>query len=279
MAVASGYGEPGRCAFADRRFHRLDLRWREVKKVPNLKLMLEKHRLDAEGEARQLSPLSGAPREWHGLVRQAPPGTVIHAARVFPDQHLLVEATVVWPERRDAALESAILASVGLDCSPDRRLWQAMGISLELSPQFDLRSSDSTIGRVKWEFAADRKSDPQLTVERLAMPEHWLKGAALLDWLVDQLPPRQEVIEQGLVTMGNHRAHRLISRGKTSALASLRGLQRLRLDLAWQCPIEDRIYHLTACQVSRERHLDLPGEAHVTCCRPVPEVTGRRAAQ
>ncbi len=279
IALASGYGEPGRCAFADRSYHRLDIRWRKVKRPPNLELTLEKHRLDAKGETRELKPLPSAPAGWHGYVRKAPPGTIVHAIKLLRDQRMLVEATVVWPKRRDIGMESAILASVDVDASGDRRLWRAMGISLELSSKFDLRKSESKVGRVKWEFATDEKSGPQLSVERLAMPDYWLKGAPLRDWLDDDLAAQKEIIDRRLVTVGNHRGCSVTSLSKIGAVASLRGLHRLRLDLAWQCPVESRIYRISASQVSAERQMDMPGEPKVECCRHVGEVKRRRAAQ
>ena len=60
LSTASALGEPGRCAFSDRLYQRLDVRWKSLKYVPNLDLMLKKHRRKESGhDDVKLSDLNG----------------------------------------------------------------------------------------------------------------------------------------------------------------------------------------------------------------------------
>jgi len=273
LAVASGVDEPGRTAFADRYLHRLDVRWRPLKYVPNLDKMLERHRRKADKDQKlKLSDLTGGPPEWRGVVRQTPGGTVVHAGRFFREARLLVEAAVVWPKKRNRVLENAVLASIrpqGQE-KAKRRDWQAMGLSLTAPEGFELRTSAAKVGKVRWEFDTGRRNGPQLTVERIALPEYWLT-APLREWLGEQLGGEWKQVRQDPASFGPHRGERLLSRVKLGPLDSLRGRRRLRVDAAWQCPVEGRVYHVSYVKTCRAEELSLPAGFAVRCCRAVPQ--------
>ena len=61
LSLASGAGEPGRIGFADRRYTRLEVAWREVDFVPNLELMMDKYRQRKTRRADEVKfePLGG----------------------------------------------------------------------------------------------------------------------------------------------------------------------------------------------------------------------------
>ena len=273
IALAAGPDEPPRCTFTDRHYHRLDVRWQETDHPPNLELLLEKHRHSPKGELRDVSRLGGLPAGWSGVLRKGEGGCVTHAAKVFRDRRVLVEATLFWPGQRDTALEAAVLESVAVDAAGPVRLWQAMGMSLELGEQFRLRSSDSRVGRVQWQFATIGRDAATLTVERLAMPDCWLKGP-LEDWLSEQVPPRHVAVTKTATTFNEHSAHHQVSRGKGSLGATLRHLRPMRLDVAWLCEAENRLYHLALARLSRGQELELPASLAVRCCQPVPQAAG-----
>lgn len=276
LSVASGVDEPGRLKFVDRLYERLDVRWKPLTYVPDLQKALEKYRPDADRKAK-VSDLSGAPQPWQGIVRKLPKGTVVHAGRFFRNVRWLVEATVLWPRRRNTELERTILASVQpLDPRAPVLTWQASGLSLVLGREFDLQTNQARVGRVAWTFTARAKGGPELTVERLAMAQYWLRQP-LRDWLVEELPDRHEVIRQHVMDANGHRGEALISRGRVGRVASLRGLKEIRLDAAWQCPLEARVYHVRLKEISRDEEISLPQDLQIRCCRAVPAPAGSEA--
>jgi hypothetical protein len=279
LALASVGDERPHCAFSDRHYHRLDLRWRALKYKPNLDLVLDKARRRSEKQADTVvRDLAGAPKEWRGVVRVTPDGTLTHASRFFRETRWLVDAVIVWPERRDRSLERRILASVSAaDPKAPVQPWQALGISLDLDSAFDLVRSDTKVGRVRWEFATEEKRPRELTVERLALPDYWLHGP-LRDWLVEQMPEGFRKERQEPAGVNGHRGEKLISHARVSILKALRGYRRRRTEIAWRCPKEDRVYHVSIAHLTRELELELPERLKVRCCRDAP-VVGRGGEQ
>ena len=270
LAVASGVDESRRCTFADRLYHRLDVRWQELDFMPNLSLVLDKYRRRTQAETRKFKELGSAPAGWQGLVQTTMEGSqVVHAVRFFKPERLMAEVALVWPEKRDHGLEAEILAGLRPEGKArSERLWRAMGMSLSLARRFELRTSKAPVGKVEWTFTTGRKNDVELTVRRIAMPKYWLNGA-LRDWLADQPPSQNRQIRQDHVRFNAHRAERLFSCGRITPLASLLGRRQYRMDLAWLCPIEDRVYHVTCCQPRRDEDISVPPSLVIRCCRRI----------
>ena len=271
LAIACGVDEPPRCVFADRCYHRLDIRWRALAFEPHMDLVLQKHRRRTEKQSdTPVKDLTGAPPQWQGVVRNISEGTIVNAVRFVPDARWLVDVVLAWPKTRDVNLENRILASISVeDPGAKARLWQAMGISLSLGRQFDLVRCQARVGQVKWHFATDQKRSPKLLVERIALPEYWLKGA-LRDWLLQQVPSKHKVSRQDAVKTSGHSGEKILSRGKLGALASIRGLAEIILGVAWLCPVEQRVYHVRVSDITRQPEISLPGDLNVRCCRPAP---------
>jgi hypothetical protein len=272
MTLASGVDEPCRCIFSDRLYQRLDVRWKPVKYVPNLDLMLDKHRARHDKDTKvRLENFDDAGPEWRGVVRKGDAATVVHAGRFFRDERILVEATIIWPKRREKAVEKAILATIApLDGKAAVTSWQALGLRVSIGSKYVLRTADLQVGRVGWTFDLPGKRNRLVTVERLAMPEHWLKGP-LVEWLAEQLPQDFSAHDSGPTKFAGHQAHKLLSRGRANPLNRLRGRRRLRLDVAWQCDSERRVYRATVVDVVAGDEIDLPGDLSIWCCRaPAP---------
>ena len=269
LSVASGIDESGRLKYVDRLHERLDVRWKPLKYVPDMPKALEKYR-GSVGRKAKVSDLRGAPEPWQGVVRKLGKGAIVHAGRFFREVRWLVEVAVLWPRRRNTDLEREILASVRAEdpAAPVVR-WQASGLSLTLGRQFRLQTNEARVGRVTWTFTTQAKRGPELAVERLALAGYWLKEA-LRDWLVEALPDSHEVVRQDVRDFNGHRGEVLISRGRVGRVASLRGLKEVRLDAAWQCPRESRLYHVRRTQISRDAEISLPQDLKIHCCRPAP---------
>jgi hypothetical protein len=207
------------------------------------------------------------------VVRHADKGTFMHAARFFAPQRWLVEATIVWPKRRNEAVEREIFASIRAE-PPDQPLrhWRAMGVDVLVGRDLDLLSSDTKVGRVSWTFGAPKKKRlPQLVVERLAMVEHWLSAeGGIEEWMVNSLPEKSKVVEKSSITFNAHPARRLLSEKGIGTLPTLRGLRQRRLDIAWLCPTDGRLYHLACTQTRRDRDVQVPEGFEIECCVPSP---------
>ncbi len=263
--------ETGQCVFADRLHERLDVRWRPVKHVPNLEKMLAQHRKSALKDAGNVVvDLEDAPEPWEGVVRKNDNSCVCHAGRCFKEQRLLVETTIVWPDSRDKELEHAILASIAPENedSGDRR-WEALGIRMSLGVDFDLHRTASRVGLVKWVFATETPSDGELTVERFAMPDTWLK-TSLRDWLEQELAPEHRIVRQDPFTVNSHRGEQLTTHRRIGTVSALRRRRQVRLTRTWICPVEGRLYRVTFEKVSRDEEIEPPESLRVLCCGRAP---------
>jgi hypothetical protein len=278
LSLACGLDEPAHIAFADRLFTRLDITWRPLTYVPNLDLLIEKYRQRKTTRKDEVAfkPLTNAGKEWRGVVRHADKGTFMHAARFFAPQRWLVEATIVWPKRRQEKVERDILDSIeAWPVDEPRRHWRALGMDVVIGREMELLTNDPKVGRVSWTFGARRKKGhpPQLLVERLAMVGHWMPAeGGLEDWLIKSLPEKSTVLEKNSITFNSHPAQRLLSDKKIGTLPSLRGLRQQRLDIAWICPVDGRLYHLAYTQDRRDRNVEMREGFAVDCCVPVPKL-------
>lgn len=282
VAVASGPSAPGRLVLADRRFHRLDIKWKPIKYVPDLDLMLGRYKRQDKRKGKdpvKRSALKTAPPQWRGMVCKTPNGSVVNAMKFFRKPRLLVDAAIVWPGHRDMSVENSLLTS--LDFVGDQsaaRLWQAMGLSVTCPGNLDLTESSLEIGRIQWTFTVSNKdADAKrrralLRVERIAMPDLLLKGQAVRDWLAESLPKEYHMLRQRTVPQGRHVADEIVSTAKCPMGARLKGLQQMRLDLAWQCPIEGRVYHIEFAERRKDEEISIPKSWEVNCCRPLPDI-------
>lgn len=269
----SGFGEPGTIIFADRFSHRLQLKWKPLTYVPHLEHVLDEFRRTVE-DPSTLIPLD-SPLPWQGLVRKAPKGWVTHAGRYFEDTRLLVEATLTWPARRDENLERNILKTIDtVDASGPTRPWRAMGLDLQVDSRLDLRGTSNKVGKISWEFAAGMAKWPLLTVQRLALPQYWLKDT-MREWLKTELPKGHKPLHQNNLLMNRHPAERLVSAAGAGPIAHLRDLRMLHVDVGWLCPVEERVYRVSYLTRSTQDDLELPELLSVRCChdRPVLEVS------
>ncbi len=142
----------------------------------------------------------------------------------------------------------------------------------------DLVASDPKVGRISWRFEnKNRKTRGEtpysILVERMAMVRHWLQEP-VIDWLQKELPPSAKIVSKNATTFNTHEAQRLLSETKVGTLSSLRGLRERRIDVAWVCPVDGRLYHLASTQTSRQPAQELPADWKVDCCVSMPAVTG-----
>ena len=265
----SGPGEPFRLTLSDRAYERLDIRTNPMKRAPDLNILLEKFRQRVEDETK-LQELHASP--WHGVIHKTPTGSVIHALQYIEERGILAELTMIWPQRPDEELQRAILGSVTFpDNQASQRLWQSMGVIATVPLPYDLTEPSYRVGRISWKFETERRHSPVFTVERLALPDYWLK-TTLADWLAAQAPAGSTVLRQGPTRYNDHPAEQLQTRTRFRGLGVLRGFRQLRTDLAWKCPKENRVYHASYSEPSREEEIEIPKAFHVRCCQDAPPI-------
>jgi hypothetical protein len=272
LSLATGPDEPAQCVFSDRLHQRLDVRWRPVRQPFDLDPLLDKYRPPEGAQVRKLD----LPDPWRGLLRQTPEVAIVHAARFFKPVRLLAEASIVWPQKRDEATEARILADMSF-VDPDLAVWpwRALGLRAQVPSEFALKSASSRVGRVTWQFSGPPRTRQTLTIERLAMPDYWLKGT-LGDWLRGELPENSK-FPAGARPGGKppltcrEPSEQLLSVSPAGTLAFLGGVRLVRIDAAWRCVAEDRVYHTALTQPSRKRQLDWPRELVVHCGCPEHE--------
>jgi len=282
MTRASLGDDPASCAFADRRYERLKLQWRALKYVPDLKDVIERRRQeDQDGESSdwRTERLSGAASGWQALVRRFEGGHVVHAGRFFDDARILMQAILVWPGKRDRALESRVLASVrpAGDRPAGSREWRAMGIRMQIASEFELLDYSADAGRIGWTFGGGKRR-ARLRVERIAMPRYWLKSP-LRDWLSARVEPDYRWISAGEAAVNGHTGARVISRGRLRAARVFGRGRPLGVDVAWKCPVEERVYHVRYRDMASGREtVALPDHVSVECCHEVGSPRAERAA-
>ena len=251
-------GKPGRCVFVDRRFQRLEVQWKRAAREPNLRQMYQ--RVGKSYRDHPSSALTGA-RGWEGMVRREEKSSIVYAGRHFKSERWLVQVVLIWPGRRDRQVERAVLASIAPQAKGDAARWQALGLSAVVPSAYELASHSSEVGRVRWDFERPGARKAGLTIERIALGQFWLTES-LADWLKGEVPSGFRAGRQRAVDLGGHPAAAVHSRR-----AALRRGTR-RVDLAWTCPGQDRVYRVGVWQRT-VRDIDWPRPLAVHCCRPV----------
>ena len=264
---ASTLDGPGGCTFADRRYERMKIQWRAMESRPNLRKLMEDRKRESK-EDRVPEILRGQPTGWHGLVDRTGKGTIVHAGYFFDDTNVLLEVVLVWPKGRKRRIENRIFAHMRQhDPAAPVRLWRAMGIEMDLGREFDLRTYKAEVGRVAWQFARKQDKEPVLTVRRIGIPKYWLK-TSLLDWLENERAAGARVESRKPDTVNGHSAARLISAERSPGARRLLGRRRIYTDLAWRCPVEERVYHVRYLEDTRGHEAPPQASLRVRCCRP-----------
>jgi hypothetical protein len=259
----SGLGRPGRCVFVDRRYQRLEVQWRRVARGPDLRQMYQ--RVAKSYGGRPSSLLVGA-AGWEGMVRREENGSIVHAGKYFAPVRWLVQVVLVWPGKRQRPVELAVLRSIAPQGRADPLRWQALGLRADVPAAYELIDYRAEVGRVRWDFERSGRVRAGLMLERIAMGRYWLKRP-LAEWLKTQLPGRVKALATTPAECGGHGGAAVHSRSRNLPRRAL-GLALRRVDVAWSCPNEDRVYRVGVWQRTR-RALDWPATLTVHCCQPV----------
>lgn len=266
LTSATAGGEPVRLAFGDRRRERMTVQWRKLAYAPDLARALDRRR--AVGE--EVQPLAGLPEGWRGTTVPVEDGVVTHAGRFFAAQGLLIEFLIVWPGRREAAQECAILESVrAVAATAGETWWEAMGLHAAIAPEYELEGFGARVGQVEWRFRAPAGGGLQL--QRLALPNYWLRET-LGAWLSGKVAAEADVTGVRDTQWNGHAAVEVSSLSRVSTLKRVLGLRAQQVDVAWRCPAENRVYQVRCRVRPRGGRAAIPPGLRISCCRPVRPV-------
>ena len=238
MLQFSRQSQGGRCAFADRYQFRLELNWREVPGPPDMERMtsdyLAKLRLDGSMPDAAVASSGG----WQGIEGHQNGLFTSRFGRHFATERCLVEAVLLWPDKRDADLERAVLASVAPEPEHLGRFqrWRAFGMDILASSGLALTDCRVEPANACLTFA-DERSGRQETFQRLGMVPEWLDGSAR-QWLEQQMPRDVALVSQDATEDCGHAIERLVGTRRATLVR-----KRSRYEAsAWICPADGRLY-------------------------------------
>jgi len=285
MIVASApEAEAGQCVFADRYWQRLDVQWRRLSGRPSMNILLEKFRSDhikrvkkakAAGDDPEadLTPLPAPIGEWDGFIIGKAGGNLLRVLRIDEEMNLLLEASVFSPKgRRNTTLERDVLAGItALPVHDSLERWRAMGLDVTLGKQFAMTLNRPMAGQIHWEFDDKAENHSPLIVERTAMAERTL-GGSLADWMPQQLPENSVILSQFPETINGHPGQTILSHAPIGRFGKIRNARNARIESAWVCPVENRLYRLCRQRITDQERVDLPDPLIVQCCLPSPAI-------
>lgn len=256
-------GDKWQWGFVDRSHQRIGLLCRKLGYVPNLGKMLETHQ-EKEKKERTV-PLTGQPTGWLGTVRQSEGGWVVNAGRFIEDSMMLVEMIVVWPQRRDQELENVILGSVrSVPVENEMRLWQAMGLKARMHQEYHIVEFKAEVGKVEWVFGKGAKPRQTVAIERISMPKYWLKGT-LAGWLRSR-EEKWTSMKEWTQNVNGHEAACWKATAKGLMVDSLLLKKKVKVEMAWLCEKEQRVYRVSCMATQRGSELAMPEDSEVVCC-------------
>lgn len=232
----------GRCAFADRTQFRCELSWRVGDGEPDLERMMSDYvaRLQEEPDATGVRRVSVA--SWPGLEATARGECTSRFGAYLADEACVVEVVFLWPEARDAALEAAVLRSVGSEPpqADGARRWRVFGMDLRASAGLALAACKAEAARATLLFAQEG-GPRQERFQRFGLVDHWLEGT-VADWLVAQVPRGGRVESQMPARVEGHEVWLLTGMRPIQRLGGLITRPAPLAAAAWLCPHDGRLY-------------------------------------
>lgn len=240
MLLFSRSPAQGRCVFADRYAHRLELSWRVVPGRPDFDRMLSDYAgsLRAGGRPDPAPLRAGA---WRGWLAEKDGRPSSRLGLHLPAEACLVELVFLWPDARDEALEHAILDSVRdepADADGLRR-WRAFGLDARVSPGLDFRACVVQPARAEWTFAAPRGRRRE-RFARLGLVDQWLRRP-VGDWLLARAPANRKATVQRRTEAG-HEVFSLVPAETACSMITLPLKGGAFGGEAWICPRDGRLY-------------------------------------
>ncbi|MEX0887607.1 MAG: hypothetical protein WD009_14340, partial [Phycisphaeraceae bacterium] len=263
--------EQGSLSLVDRRQQRLQVRWRDLDREPDLAQMIADHRArqlerDADAVFYPFEPIAG----WRGLRRRVEAGHIMtRALRYDPSTARLLEAVVLNPEADEAGDEvgneagneagsgvTALLTRIEIVCrGQEATRWRAFDLEVESPPgwrldQVQVNPADTSLrfkprgkdGHKQRNAAGLEVVGPELVVRRMGMARNWYEGP---EALMRKALGRDVDFEMAAAHHPPHSAVRATSREPGTPLQRWAGRLRSREDVVWQCERENAVYQVT----------------------------------
>lgn len=291
---------PARLIFSDRYSERLTVQWRKLNAMPDLKRVLDRQRnrdttieeatdlpsgwvgtvqpLDQESTPKQpeetkIEKKYSAETDKKGRKKTALTQSVItHLGRFFQEDGILIEVILSWPDSYDKSLEAVILESIKpIPANLKNVMWEGMGIRADVPKSYTIESIGSQNGLMEWNLSDTPKRI--LKIQRMALPDYWLKSS-LSAWLKNEVAKEVDITNVRDIEFNGHKAVEIISRQRTALLKRLIGWRNYRVDIAWLCELENRVYRM---QHTTSRHAGkafIPHDMQIICCRKDVAVEG-----
>ncbi|MCH2174376.1 MAG: hypothetical protein MK193_01470 [Lentisphaeria bacterium] len=255
--------ENGFVAFADRYQFRLELRWNQLPKKPNLEHMIQ----DNLARIRKKSTLTGDRlvnyKNWQGF--QATINQELRTHLVYwTDDQRLIETTFIWPDKVDKGLIKKLTNSFRT-VDEEHQHWKAFGLDINTQKDLFLDSCKIQPGSAKFLFQ-DKKQLQLEIYERIGLLDQWLKKP-VNEWLKLQEPNgvNNQIYKE--TAIGNHRVFSV--RGFISAMSFPKWSKKKNRYWAdaWICPEDKRLYHVSRIFSAKEKVKDelLFGQ-YLRCC-------------
>ena len=250
--------ERGSLSLVDRRQQRLQLRWRDVERAPDLGQMIADHRSrqlqrDPDARFRPFEPVGS----WRGLSRIVDRGELVTRALRFDEPTgRLIEAIVLDPgDGSGPDLRELLTGIAVLSRAREAARWRAFDLEVHAPPGWRLDTvqvnpADASLrfkpaskdGRKQRSAAGMEVAGPELVVRRMGMASSWYKGP---EALLRKALGRDVDFEMAAAHHPPHNAVRAISDEQGTRLRRYAGRLRRREDVIWQCQRENAVYQLT----------------------------------
>jgi hypothetical protein len=234
--------QAGRCAFADRYQHRMELSWSTVPGKPDFDRMISDYLAEVRRDERASEAAEADVAGWRGFSARLGDVLTTRFGTYQPEEKLLLECVFLWPDRRERDVERRVLASIAHEPARDGlRRWRAFGMDFDVTDGLSLQAAQVRPGDVRLSFRADKVDGREETFERIALVEHWLRRP-VREWLSLRRPSFVRMKAQELETNGTREIEHLVGDRPGPGIVRLWAGRTPFDSRAWREPQDGRMY-------------------------------------
>jgi hypothetical protein len=232
----------GECGLADRHGPRMSVFWSAVRPGANVEIIVKelvRHVKKSGGKNAEVAEWQ-VPMPWRGFVMKGEEELAVAVAQ-FPESGFLAKLQFVR-RKNDNQHEIPILKSLRWQDARRPWRWCAFGCRVTLPSEFLLKECEVLPGRATLTFGTSGWKAARVRVQRLAMPETFLKGRKLSDWYAGTLPDGYKIEASQDGTVRGHAAAKIDSKVRLKPWQTLLRHRRTSKAYVWICEREARMY-------------------------------------